>query len=106
TATGVGTSASFSETNTADAVKSIVVISGSGQSATVHTTFVTNTLVAKVIDQYGNPESGVSVTFADPATGASAILGGPNTVTTGANGLASDTITPNNVAGSYAITAT
>src|SRR5207244_6006946 len=49
---------------------SIAVTSGSGQSATVNTNFG-SALVATVSDQFGNPVSGVSVTFAAPGSGAS-----------------------------------
>src|SRR6185312_14382496 len=57
-------------------------------------------------DQYGNPVSGMTVTFAAPASGASASFPSGATVTTGLNGQASAAVTANTVAGNYSVTAT
>jgi hypothetical protein len=56
---------------------SIVVSSGSGQSATTSSAFA-NPLVAKVTDAASVAISGASVTFAAPATGASATITSTN----------------------------
>jgi trimeric autotransporter adhesin len=93
---------------TAAAPASIVIVSGSEQSATVNTAFG-QPLVARVADAFGNVVSGASVTFTAPAAGASGTFpGGGRTVTivTDASGLAtSPTFTANTVAGAYAVTA-
>ncbi len=86
-------------TLTAGPATTIAVTSGAGQSATVGANF-TNKLVATVTDQFGNPVSGVTVTFTPPGTGASATIAGGNTAVTGANGQAtSGTLTANTIAG-------
>jgi hypothetical protein len=101
---GVLTSAvSNSFTITAAGATTIAVYSGSPQSATVATAF-TNPLVALVTDTYGNPVSGVVVTFTPPGSGASGTFSGGNTATTDANGRAtSNTFTANTVAGTYTV---
>ncbi len=63
---GVSTPAVFSLTNTPGPAASIVVVSGSGQSATVTNPFPQG-LRAQVKDSGGNPVSGVPVTFAAPS---------------------------------------
>ncbi|GGP18931.1 beta strand repeat-containing protein [Silvimonas iriomotensis] len=86
----------------------LVANSGTPQSAAINATF-TNTLQAKVTSGDGKAQSGVSVTFTAPASGASASFNGANaiTVVTDANGLAT---TPQPVAngqtGAYTVTAT
>ena len=102
-AAGVSTAASFALTNTPAAAASVAVVSGSGQTATVATGFAAP-LVAVVKDAYGNPVPGVSVTFAAPASGASATLTGSPAVT-GADGQASVTATAGTIAGFYTVTA-
>ncbi len=97
------TAASFALTNKAGASASVAVSSGSGQSATVTTGFAAP-LVAVVTDSFGNPVPGVSVTFAAPASGASATLAGSPAVTD-ANGRAVVTATAGAFVGSYSVTA-
>ncbi len=102
---GVSTSASFSLTNLAAGPASITATAGTPQSATVNTAFAT-ALQATVKDASGNLLSGVTVTFAAPASGASATLGGSATVTTNTSGVAtSPVLTANGQAGSYSVTA-
>ncbi len=87
---------------------SILATAGTPQSATVNTTFAT-ALQATVKDANGNPSSGVSVTFAASATGATAAFSGSATATatTNASGIATaPTLTANTQAGSYTLTAT
>jgi hypothetical protein len=101
------TSVNFSLTNT-DVPASISVTSGSGQSATVSTAFAAP-LVATVLDAGSNPVSGVIVTFAPPASGASATLaGGVNTATTNASGVATSAVVSANATagGPYTVAAT
>ena len=77
---------------------------GSGQTSTVATLF--HPLEARVTDNFGNPVSGVSVTFTPPLSGPS-VTGIPATVTTGSDGIAtSPAITANTVAGTFQVTAT
>ena len=96
---GVSQAASFALTNAPDVANSITVSSGDIQSATVNTAFA-NSLVATVTDQFGNPVPGVSVSFAAPASGPSALVGGSGTVLTDAAGQATETVvTPNTIAG-------
>ncbi|MFO0582978.1 MAG: Ig-like domain-containing protein [Anaeromyxobacter sp.] len=90
--------------NLGGSAASIAVSAGSNQSGTVGGAAFTNALVAVVRDASSNPVSGVTVTFASPATGARASLSA-TTATTNASGLASVTATPGTVAGTYAVTA-
>src|SRR5262249_8196600 len=63
---------------------------------------------AKVTDASSNPAPNVTVTFTAPASGASAIFGGSNTVSavTNASGIAVSPVpTANSVAGTYTVTA-
>jgi len=96
----------FSETNTAGAATTIAVSSGSGQSAPVSTAFGAP-LAAVVTDTYGNPVSGVTVTFKPPTSGASATFAsGTNTAVTSSSGLATSvSLTANATAGSYSVAA-
>ncbi len=67
---GVGAPITFTSlTNQSDVAAFITATSGNNQSTTVNTSF-TSPLKATVTDQYGNPVSGVTVTFTAPATGA------------------------------------
>jgi hypothetical protein len=88
----------------AGAPATIAVVSGNAQSAVVGTPFA-NALAVSVRDAFGNPLSGVEVTFAAPASGASATLSATSVVTDG-GGTASVNATANGTAGSYAVTAT
>lgn len=108
---------SLSVTVSPAAAGSITATSGGGQSATAGSAF-TNPLVATVGDSYGNPKSGVSVTFSGPSSGASANFasGGNCTsnpqsyqcvATTNAGGVATSSIfTANAGAGAYNVSAT
>ncbi len=92
---GTLTPFSFPETNTEGAA-TLTATSGGGQSAAVTTAFA-NPFVATVTNG-GNPVSGVSVTFAAPASGASCVLSATS-VTTNASGNASVTCTASSTAG-------
>ena len=104
---GVSPNASFSLTNAVGAPESITATSGSGQSVTV-TSALTSSLTATVDDQYGNPISGVSVTFTAPSSGAGGLFSNSTNLisgTTNASGQVSETFTTNTHSGSYSITA-
>src|SRR6267378_1004769 len=73
--------ANFSLTNLAVPPANIAAIAGSGQSATIGAAFGT-ALQAKATDGGGNPVSGVAVTFAAPASGASGSFPGSVTSVT------------------------
>src|SRR5437763_748581 len=103
---GVSTSVSFSLTNVAGAAASITATAGTPQNATVNTAFAT-AFQATVKDSFGNPVSGVLVTFAAPGSGASGTFsGGANTATTNASGIATaPALTANTTAGGpYTVT--
>ena len=98
-APGATPTISFAMTNLAGSAHTVTATSGSGQSATVGTAF-TNPLGATVTDQYGNPVSGVTVTFTPPGSGASGTFTTSATAVTNAAGLAtSNTYTANTIAG-------
>ncbi len=78
---------------------------GSGQSAVIGAGF-TNPLGVRVTDSWGNVESGVTVSFAAPASGASATLSSSGTVVTASDGTASVTATANTTTGNYSVVAT
>jgi hypothetical protein len=102
TVSGVSTPATFSLTAVAGAPAAITVVSGTPQSGTVGQA-VTNPLVAKVADSYGNPVASVAVTFSAP-TGVTLSATSANTA---ANGQAQVTVTTlPSLAGSYTVTAT
>src|SRR5262249_20094444 len=77
--------------------------SGSSQSATVNTGFA-GSLVATVLDQFGNVVPGASVTFSAPASGASATFSRVTSLTD-ASGQVSTGITAGTVSGAYTVTA-
>jgi hypothetical protein len=102
---GVNTPASFSLTNLAGAPASVTPTAGTPQNATVGTAFTT-ALQTTVKDASGNLLSGVTLTFAAPASGASATFGGSASVTTNASGIATaPALTANSQAGGYTVTA-
>jgi hypothetical protein len=114
TATGNSKTGTGTYTVTASTAAAISVASGSGQSAAISTAF-SNPLVASVVDAYGNPVSGVPVTFTGPSSGAGGSFatcagGNPQTyacvATTSANGQAtSSTFTANGTAAAYPVSA-
>jgi sugar lactone lactonase YvrE len=93
---------SSSITTNAAVASAISVVSGSGQSATIGAAF-SSALHVKVVDAYGNPLSGATVTFTAPASGASAVLSAAST-TTASDGTASVTATANGTASTTAYT--
>ena len=107
TVTSSVTGSSGNITVSAGSAAAITVFSGSGQSTPVGVAFA-NPLIALVQDGFGNPVSGVTVTFAAPNSGPSGTFN--NSVTnivaaTDATGHAGTTFTANTVAGVYAVTA-
>ena len=105
-AAGAGAPAVFQLTNGAGAATVLSAAAGSGQVASIGTAFPTR-LAAKVTDSFGNGVSGVTVTFAVPASGASgSFAGGVTTATTDATGVATaSAFTANTTAGGYSATA-
>ncbi len=101
-------SASYSLTNTVGAAASITATAGTPQSTVVSTPFAT-AFQALVDDQYGNPISGVVVTFAAPTSGVGGSFVGNKmsvTATTNALGVASaPAFTANTTLGPYTVTA-
>jgi len=82
---------------------SITATGGTPQLIAVNTIFP-NPLQVTVRDSSGSPVAGITVAFAVPTVGASAILSSA-TATTNASGVASVTATANNTAGSYNVIA-
>lgn len=108
---GVATPAVFTLTNGPSAPAAVIALAGTPQSVAVTKAF--QPLKAEVVDRFGNPVSGVKVTFTAPSTGAggtiaSGTFAGKATVTvlTGANGVAAPVLTANTHAGSFTVTAT
>lgn len=101
---GVSTPAAFQLANLPGEAYLVIAQSGADQSATVAIAFA-QPVVARVEDTHGNAVPGVVVTFAAPATGASASFEHA-TVTTGADGTAATALTAGTHAGSFAVTAT
>ena len=104
---GVASPATFSLTNTAGAFASLVVASGSPQSAVVNTAFA-NPLVVTAEDAYSNPVSGVPVTFTAPGGVATGVFSNSTATisgTTNASGQLSEAFTANTHTGSYSVTA-
>ena len=100
-------SANFSLTNLVGPATSIAATAGTPQTAPINATFTTQ-LQATVKDKGNNPVSGVIVTFTAPASGASGtFVGGVNTATTNASGIATAAVlTANGTEGAYSLTAT
>jgi hypothetical protein len=106
TAPGVATPAVFSLTNNPGIAATITATAGTPQSATISKAFAT-ALSATVKDSGGNLLSGIAVTFAVPASGASGTFAGAVlTATTNASGVVTSPVfTANATAGSYTVTA-
>ena len=86
---------------------SIVVTSGSLQSAAVNTAFAAP-LVITVDDQFGSPIVGQTVTFTAPASGASGAFSNSSNIITGTtngSGQVSESFTANTIAGGYSVSA-
>jgi uncharacterized repeat protein (TIGR01451 family) len=88
---------------TANDPVAILAYAGSPQNAQANTVFA-NPLSARVVDALGGAVMGANVSFSAPMSGASATLGTVSG-TTDFNGVVSSTATANNLAGSYAVTA-
>lgn len=95
-------SGKFSEKSIAGAAASVGIVSGNNQSAAAGMQ-LPNPLIASVKDQYGNPVSGVTVTFSDGGAGGTFSTTMP---VTNSKGQASVTYTLPNVSGAVSITAT
>ena len=88
------TSSNVGNTVVAAAASQITVVSGNNQSA-VKSTALASSLVAQVSDQFGNPVSGVSVTFS--VTSGNGLVSPAIAQTTGSNGQVSATATAGSV---------
>jgi hypothetical protein len=106
TVDGIDTPATFNLSNLPGAPTGVSVTSGDGQVTTIGTAFA-NALVALVVDAFGNPIAGQTVTFTAPESGATGTFeNGQNTATTDVDGHArSTTFTANAVVGSYTVVA-
>ena len=93
----------ISVTVTAGLPANVTISGGNNQTATAGTT-LPQALSVVVADQYGNPVSGIAVTFSDGGAGGS--FGYANPVTTASNGAASQVYTLPPSPGTVTITAT
>ena len=84
---------------------SIAVTGGNAQSAAINAPFG-SPLTVVVRDSGGNVLSGISVTFASPASGAGASFSPAASVPTNAQGIASVSAAANATLGAYTVTAT
>jgi uncharacterized repeat protein (TIGR01451 family) len=100
---GITNKPTFALTNTAGAAASLSATGGSVQSTIISSAFGT-ALQVTVVDGTGNPVPGITVTYAAPASGASATLSA-TTAVTNASGIASVTATANALPGTYSIIA-
>jgi adhesin/invasin len=98
---GIVTPETFTATARAGPPAAVAVASGNNQSAVVGNP-PANPLAAKVTDQYGNPVSGVTVSFA--VTGGSGSPSAPTAVTT-TNGQAQVNLTLGTTAGAVTVNA-
>jgi cysteine-rich repeat protein len=103
TVDGVLLPATFALTNQPDAADVLATTGGTPQSAVVDAGFALP-LSVSVLDRYGNPVPGVTVSFAAPGSGATAVLGATS-ADTAADGSASVQATAGTVSGDYYVTA-
>lgn len=99
--------ASVGLVNTAAGASTLLLVSGSPQSASVNSAF--DDLVVRVADTYGNPVAGVAVGFQAgvDSGGASAVLDpASGQVSSDTDGLAVIAASANAIAGNYTVTAT
>jgi hypothetical protein len=101
---GVATPAQFSLTNTQRPVATLTATSGGGQTVQISTQFP-QPLVVTATDSNGQPVPNATVTFAGPASGASATFAGGNTAVTNASGVATLPVTANTKAGAFTVSA-
>jgi hypothetical protein len=107
---GVASPATFTMTNDAGPASAISIAAGNNQTATVGTSFKTN-LQALVLDSFGNPVSGASVTFTVVGTSGGAAATFPSAKAsvmekTNSAGVAmAPTLTCNKLAGTFSVTA-
>lgn len=94
---------SLAGTGIAGIPSTLVMVGGSDQSTAVGTPFATP-LTVEVRDDWSNPVPGITVTFAAPGSGASAVLSSTSAITD-ASGRAAVDATANAEEGSYTVTA-
>lgn len=97
---GILTPLVFSATAAADTGRTLIPITGSGQTASVGTTLPT-AISLKVTDQFGNPIAGETITWGDSIAGGGSIL--PVKSTTDNTGMASAQWTLGNLAGAQLV---
>jgi hypothetical protein len=94
-----GQSVTFNATANAGAATALSLVSGNNQSVGKGT--ATQAFVVKAVDQFGNPVSGVPVTWATTGGGTLSATSG----TTNASGTAQVTLTTSSTAGPFTVTA-
>lgn len=102
------TSAAFALTNQAGAPAFVQASAGSPQSTIVNTNFAT-LLSAKLTDQFGDPVTGITVTFTAPTSGPCGTFGAASSATAVTNSLGVATVATafkaNTLAGTYSVIA-
>lgn len=83
--------------------ETLQVVSGSPQNALINTSYPV-ALRVRLLDAFGDPQAGTTVTFTRPGSGASASLSAPSAVTD-ASGEVEVLATANGTAGAYAVQA-
>ncbi|MFZ9739238.1 MAG: CHAT domain-containing protein, partial [Prochlorotrichaceae cyanobacterium] len=105
---GNGLTGTFNNlTNLADVPSRLGIVSGDNQTAIVATAF-DQALTVQLTDQFGNPLSGVPISFSldETAETRAGVTFSTTLVTTDANGFAQIAITANNEPGSFQVVAT
>ena len=102
------TPAIYTLTNTPDTPVAISIVQGTPQSTVVTSAFATS-LIAQVSDIFGNAVPNATVNWLAPTIGSTAAFPGPTnaaSTTTNSSGRATaPTLTANNIAGTYTVTA-
>ena len=106
TASASGYASATLQATNQNALKPLVVVQGTGQSAMVNTAFA-QPIKIQAVDLNNNPVPGVLVTFAVPASGATgSFAGGVVSAVTDSGGIAtSPVLTANTIAGAFSVTA-
>jgi len=100
--TGVSPAQTFTATATVGPAVAPAIVSGNGQTAAVGT-LLTDPLIVKVADQYGNPLVGVAVSFTVTAGGGTL---SPASMVTNSSGQAQVTLTLGTTAGTVTVNGT
>jgi hypothetical protein len=96
-----GASVTITATATAGPLAALALVDGDGQNVAIGV--ASSAMIVRAVDANGNPVSGVTVGFSTDNVGG---LLTPTSMVTGADGLASVTLTPVAPTGPFTVTAT